>query len=175
MFILPKVFYRINTYRTQSKYPHGNTKRPDESKLSQERRTKLKSSHLLTHKTLQSCNNQSGICCCYHFSTARSHLTLCNPMDYIPPDSSIHWIFQARILQWVAISFSRGYTRLPLPTKCTRWSNSSTNIFVLISCLKQQRLECLTASLLASHMKVREKCQEKDATVLYFFSCHFSQ
>ena len=29
-------------------------------------------------------------------------------MDYSPPGSSVHWIFQARILAWVAISFSRG-------------------------------------------------------------------
>ena len=39
---------------------------------------------------------------------ARSHLTLCNPVDYSPPGSSVHGIFQARILEWVAISFSRG-------------------------------------------------------------------
>ena len=35
-------------------------------------------------------------------------LTLCNPMDYSPPGSSIHGILQARILEWVAIPFSRG-------------------------------------------------------------------
>ena len=34
-------------------------------------------------------------------------LTLCNPMDCTPPASSVHGIFQARILEWVAISFSR--------------------------------------------------------------------
>ena len=33
--------------------------------------------------------------------------TLCDPMDCSLPDSSIHGIFQARILEWVAISFSR--------------------------------------------------------------------
>ena len=37
-----------------------------------------------------------------------SHLQLCNPMDYSPLVSSVHGIFQARILEWVAISFSRG-------------------------------------------------------------------
>ena len=31
-----------------------------------------------------------------------------DPMDCIPPGSSIHGIFQARILEWVVISFSRG-------------------------------------------------------------------
>ena len=39
---------------------------------------------------------------------AQSCLTLCNPMDCRLPGSSIHGIFQSRILEWVAISFSRG-------------------------------------------------------------------
>ena len=39
---------------------------------------------------------------------AQSYLTLCNPMDYSPPGSSIQEILQARILEWVAIPFSRG-------------------------------------------------------------------
>ena len=34
-------------------------------------------------------------------------LTLCEPMDYNPPGSSIHGILQAIILKWVAISFSK--------------------------------------------------------------------
>ena len=33
--------------------------------------------------------------------------TLCDPVDYILPRSSIHRIFQAAVLEWVAISFSR--------------------------------------------------------------------
>ena len=39
---------------------------------------------------------------------AQSCLTLCNPMDCSPPGSSVHEIFQARILEWFAISYSRG-------------------------------------------------------------------
>ena len=38
---------------------------------------------------------------------AQSCPTLCNPMDCSLPGFSIHGIFQARILEWVAISFSR--------------------------------------------------------------------
>ena len=42
------------------------------------------------------------------FSTAaaklvQSRMTLCNPMDYSLPGSSVHGIFQARILEWVAL------------------------------------------------------------------------
>ena len=32
--------------------------------------------------------------------------TLCDPIDGSPPGSSIHGIFQARVLEWVAIAFS---------------------------------------------------------------------
>ena len=38
---------------------------------------------------------------------AQLHPTLCDPMDYSLPVSTIHGGFQARILEWVAISFSR--------------------------------------------------------------------
>ena len=34
--------------------------------------------------------------------------TVCNPMDYSLPGSSVHGIYQARLLEWVAISSSRG-------------------------------------------------------------------
>jgi len=37
---------------------------------------------------------------------AQSCLTLQDPMDYSPPGSSIHGIFQARVLEWGAIAFS---------------------------------------------------------------------
>ena len=35
-------------------------------------------------------------------------LTFCDPMDGSLSDSSVHWIFQASVLEWVAISFFRG-------------------------------------------------------------------
>ena len=38
----------------------------------------------------------------------QSCLTLCDPMDCSLPCSSVHGILQARILEWVAIPFSRG-------------------------------------------------------------------
>ena len=37
-----------------------------------------------------------------------SRVQLCDPRDCSLPGSSIHGIFQARVLEWVAISFSRG-------------------------------------------------------------------
>ena len=38
----------------------------------------------------------------------QSCLTLCDAMDYSLPGASVHGIIAARILEWVAISFSRG-------------------------------------------------------------------
>ena len=45
---------------------------------------------------------------CYCCLSIKSYLTLCDPMDCSPPGSSVHRILQARILEWVAIFFSRG-------------------------------------------------------------------
>ena len=41
-------------------------------------------------------------------SVAQSCLTLCDPLDGSPPGSTVHGISQVRILEWVAIPFSRG-------------------------------------------------------------------
>ena len=35
---------------------------------------------------------------------SQSCLTVCDPMDGSPPGSSVHWIFQARVLEWDAIA-----------------------------------------------------------------------
>ena len=47
------------------------------------------------------------VCVCAH-SVAQSCLTLCDSMDCGPLGSSVPGIFQARILEWGAISYSRG-------------------------------------------------------------------
>ena len=44
--------------------------------------------------------------------------TLIDPMDCSPPSSSVHGIFQARVLEWGAIAFSMSYSR---PTYRTIW------------------------------------------------------
>ena len=44
----------------------------------------------------------------YEVLIAQLCLTLCNPIDCSPLGSSVHGVFQARILEWVAISFSMG-------------------------------------------------------------------
>ena len=42
---------------------------------------------------------------------AQSCPTLCDPMDCSLPGSSVHGIFQAIVLEWIAVSFSRGSSR----------------------------------------------------------------
>ena len=65
------------------------------------------------------------MCCAQSFQLC---LTLCSPMDCRLPDSSLHGILQARILEWVAISFSRGSFR-PRDQTCVSY----------ISCIYHQR------------------------------------
>ena len=44
--------------------------------------------------------------------------TLCDPMDCSLPGSSVHGIFQARVLEWVAIAFSESRSSLGIPAPC---------------------------------------------------------
>ena len=61
---------------------------------------------------------------------AQSCPTLCNPMDCQPPDSSVHGIFQARILEWDAFSFSRLFSQ---PKDQTRVSGIAGGFFYPLS------------------------------------------
>ena len=51
----------------------------------------------------------SALCWCL---VTKSFPTLHDPMDWSPPGSSVHGIFLARLLEWVAIPFSRGSSQL---------------------------------------------------------------
>ena len=54
--------------------------------------------------------------------------TLCDPMDCSPPGSSVLGIFQARILEWLAIAFSRG---CPQPRNWSRVSHCAGTFFTI--------------------------------------------
>ena len=87
-------------------------------------------------------------------SVAKSCLSLCNPVDCSPPASSVHGISQAKILEWVTISFCRGsswprnWTQSPAlagrfsttepPRKPRIWSRK--NIICFIELLAQKKL-----------------------------------
>ena len=59
---------------------------------------------------------------------AQSCLTLGNPMDCSPPGSSIHGILQARTLEWVVISFSRGSSQPKDQTQVSRIAGDSFTV-----------------------------------------------
>ena len=54
------------------------------------------------------CSTEMCVGCCI---VTKSWPILCDPMNCSPPGSSIHGISEARILEWVAISFPRGASR----------------------------------------------------------------
>ena len=58
-----------------------------------------------------------------HVQSLQSCATLCDPVNCSLPGSSVHGIFQARILEWVVISFSRGVflTQVSLRLLLCRW------------------------------------------------------
>ena len=65
------------------------------------------------------------------WSATQACLTLCNPMDCSLPGSSVHEISQAKILAWVAISFSRGSSQPRDQTSISwigRWTLSLSHL-----------------------------------------------
>ena len=71
----------------------------------------------------------SRVCVC---AQSLSCVQLCNPTNHCPPDFSVHGILQARILEWVAISSSRG----------SSWLRDQIHISY-VSCLSRQDFVCL--------------------------------
>ena len=54
------------------------------------------------------CIHTMEYCVCVHAKLLQSCLTLCDPIDYSPPGSSVHGILQARTLEWLTMPSSRG-------------------------------------------------------------------
>ena len=64
--------------------------------------------------------------------------TLCDPMDYSLPGSSIHGVFQARVLEWVAIAFSlelKYFKKVRLYQVFSKFHNPT----ITIKCIYMQR------------------------------------
>ena len=77
--------------------------------------------------------------------------TLCDPVDSSQPGSPVHVIFQARILEWIAISFSRG----------SSWSRDRTQV----SCIVGRRFTVWATREVYNSMLLRIK-------KLWFFFMH---
>ena len=77
--------------------------------------------------------------------------TLCDPMDYSPPGCSVRGIFQARILEWVVIFFSRGSSQsrdLPDIISLHSWMQFVNILFRIFETLFTVRSACNFSSLL---------------------------
>ena len=74
-------------------------------------------------------------------------LTLYNPLGCIPPGSSVHRIFQARILEWVAFSSSRGSSH-PRDRTCISWVSCIAGRFFTCWAIREAlNISCLLVSL----------------------------
>ena len=78
--------------------------------------------------------DQDGIC-----SVAQSCLTLCNPLDCSPPGCSVHGMFQARILEWAAISYSRGSSQ-PRDQTCISYISCIAGTFFTTEPLRKPKM-----------------------------------
>ena len=70
-------------------------------------------SGLTTHRPPASCSitSHAQLLACMPAKSHQLYPTLCDLMDCRLPGSSVHGVLQARILEWVAIPFSRGSSR----------------------------------------------------------------
>ena len=71
-------------------------------------------------------------------------------MDYSLPESSVHGIFQARILEWVAISFFRGSSQ---PQNQTQVSCTAGRLFTFWASKEAQKLK-INGSIVGSKNKM---------------------
>ena len=96
-------------------------------------------------------------------SVVQPRLTLCNPMDYSQPGSSVHGIFRARIVEWVAISYSREFSWPMVRTQISCVSYISTQntwdrvktFFLIRIIYKVYFMYSLLLSIICSRMVLR--------------------
>ena len=96
------------------------------------------------------------VCVCAHVLVAHSCPDICDPLDCSPPGSSVHGIFQARILEWVAIPFSRGSSQ---PRDWTQVSCMSGRFFTIWATRETQQCRASYFDVLVDHVHfLFEKC-----------------
>ena len=105
-------------------------------------------------------------CCCL---VTKLCLTLCDSMDCSPPGSSVHGILQGRILEWVAISFSRGSSHMKTESTSPAWQvdslplshQGSPNSYYSINYFKEISLPWVKPH---EHMNPLQPCSETSAS-----------
>ena len=109
---------------------------------------------------------------------AQSCLTLCDPIDCSVPGSSLHGIFQAIVLEWIVISFSRGSSQPRAQSRVSRivgrrFTIWATREVLRYWCNPQQRWLAFRkkySSLYASHSTLKMK--SFFFTAIYLYSSH---
>ena len=81
----------------------------------------------------------------------QSSLTLCDPMDCSLPGSSVHGIFQAIALEWIAISFPRGSSRPRDQTRVSCIVDRRFTVWATREVLNSLKIACLL-DLIRGHM-----------------------
>ena len=118
-----------------------------------------------SHLTLSLLENRaihqllSPFCECLKWVSEVAQLcpTVCDPMDCSLPGSSVHGILQARILEWVTISFSRG---------SSSWPRDRTRLHAMISLTILILAQCLIQVSYFSTLELKEMVQSADRTNL---------
>ena len=107
----------------------------------------------------------------------KSCLTLCNPMDYSPPGSSVHGISQARTLEWVAISSFRGSSKDQTHFSCLAVGCSTTaspgkpTVEFYLAIKRNEGLMHMTMWMNLQNMILSEKSQTQQVTYCRIHSC----
>ena len=96
----------------------------------------------------------------------QSCLTLCDCMVCSPPGSSGHWMSQARILEWVALSFSRG------PTWPGGWTQLSCIVgrFYTIWATQGHQLQCIC--IMEYYLAIQRNWVLKYTTIWWILKTH---
>ena len=98
---------------------------------------------------------------CMYVLITQSCLTLCDPMDYNSPASSAHGILQARILEWLAIPFSRGSSQ---PRDLT-WVSFIASRFFYRVCV------CVCVCVYSIHTGLSSRIFHKKRRDVFIHSC----
>ena len=111
----------------------------------------------------------------------QSCLTLCNPTDHSLPGSSVHGILQAKILEWVAISFSMKYNEVVFIIwffcKKASVKTSETHYLLVLTCdLFTVDLGFLAFKGTVTSLHISPKCASLDRifpmSLAVYFSLH---
>ena len=108
---------------------------------------KCLSVHIRTYNEFNMCEEYTVLIhinwhSCVCLQSLQSCLTLCDPMACGPPGSSVHGILQARILEWVAISSSRGSSRARDRTHVSYVSYTAGRFFIAESLKLHSHILC---------------------------------